>query len=309
MIFDKLAKRIKETKAPICVGLDTKYDFLPDSFKSKMDKNDPFNTIAKDILRFNKKIINNICGIVPSVKIQIACYEVYGHEGLKAYKRTIDHAKKMGLIVIADAKRNDIGSTAALYSSAFLGGVEIDGKKHIAFDADILTVTPYLGSDGIDPFLNDMKKTGKGIFVLVKTSNPSSGEFQDKVADDKQIFMHVAQKVNEWGSAFIGESNYSSVGAVVGATYKEQAEEIRKQYKNMFFLIPGYGAQGATGDDIAVSFDENGGGAVVNSSRGILLAYKNDKYAGLSFERAAKQATLDMKEDILGALKRRNINL
>ncbi len=309
MIFDKLAQRIKETKAPICVGLDTKYDFLPNGFKSKLDAQDPFNTIAKDILRFNKKIINNICGIVPSVKIQIACYEVYGHEGMKAYKKTIDYAKKMGLIVIADAKRNDIGSTAALYSSAFLGGVEINGKKHTAFDADILTVTPYLGSDGIDPFLADMKETGKGIFVLVKTSNPSSGEFQDKICEGKANFLHVADKVSEWGSDFVGKSNYSCVGAVVGATYKKQAEELRAKYKNMFFLIPGYGAQGATGDDIAVSFDENGGGAVVNSSRGILMAYKNEKYAGLSFEKAAKQATLDMKEDILGALKRRNINL
>jgi orotidine-5'-phosphate decarboxylase len=309
MIFDTLAEKIKETKAPICVGLDTKYDFLPDDFKSDIDILKPFKTIAKDILRFNKAIINNIFDIVPSVKIQIACYEMYGYYGMKTYKKTIDYAKKKGLIVIADAKRNDIGSTAAAYSAAFLGGVQVAGKRHYAYDADILTVTPYLGSDGIDPFLADMKTTGKGIFVLVKTSNPSSGEFQDKLCEGKQNFMHVADKVDAWGSDFIGKSGYSSVGAVVGATYKNQALEIRDQYKNMFFLIPGYGAQGATGQDIAVSFDKNGGGAIVNSSRGILLAYKKEAYKALRFEKAARQATLDMKMDIITALSKMGITL
>lgn len=309
MIFDRLNRKIRELKSPICVGLDTKYEFLPENLKSDLDYNNPFKTIAKDILKYNKMIIDEIFDIVPSVKIQIACYEMYGYHGVKTFSKTIEYAKKKGLIVIADAKRNDIGSTAAAYSSAFLGGVEAAGRIHHAFDADILTVNPYLGTDGIKPFLDDMEHTGKGIFVLVKTSNPSSGEFQDKIIEEQTLYMHVAEKVCEWGSKFIGRAGYSCVGAVVGATYKEQAEEIREKYKNMFFLIPGYGAQGATGEDIAVSFDKNGGGAIVNSSRGILLAYKNEKYNKLTFELAARAATLDMKQDILNALKSKNITL
>ena len=304
MVFDILGYKIKETKAPICVGLDTAYDYLPDYCRSEINEDDPFETMTSDILKFNMAIIDEIYDIVPAVKIQIAYYEMYGYHGLKAYKGTIDYAREKGLVVICDAKRNDIGATAAAYSTAFLGGVEAAGKIHHAFEADILTVTPYLGSDGIKPFLKDMEHSGKGVFVLVKTSNPSSGEFQDKICEGKANYLHVADKVAEWGSCCMGRSGYAGVGAVVGATYKEQAKELRELYPHMFFLIPGYGAQGATGDDIAVAFDENGGGAVVNSSRGILLAYKKQEYQTLSFELAARAATLDMKEDILAALKR-----
>ena len=304
MVFDILGYKIKETKAPICVGLDTAYDYLPDYCRSELNENDPFETMASDILKFNTAIIDEIFDIVPAVKIQIAYYEMYGYHGLKAYKETIDYAHAKGMVVICDAKRGDIGATAAAYSTAFLGGVEAAGKIHHAFEADILTVNPYLGSDGIEPFLNDMEHSGKGIFVLVKTSNHSSGEFQDKLCEGKANYLQVAEKVAEWGEKFIGRTGYSSVGAVVGATYAEQAKELRELYPHMFLLIPGYGAQGAGGDDIAVAFDAHGGGAVVNNSRGILLAYKQERYKTVSFELAARAATLDMKEDILAALKR-----
>ena len=302
MVFDLLNQRCKQLKAPICVGLDTDYSYLPDYLRSELDKENPFLTISGDILKFNKAIIDEIDDIVPAVKLQIAYYEKYGYLGLKAYKETIDYAKMRGLIVICDAKRNDIGSTAAAYSAAFLSGVEAAGKIHHAFDADILTVNPYLGTDGIQPFLNDMVHTSKGIFVLVKTSNPSSGEFQDKKAERKPMYMHVADLVETWGEPFISKSGYSKVGAVVGATYTEQLVEIRENYPNIFLLIPGYGAQGAGGSNVAAAFDKYGGGAVVNSSRGIMLAYKKPEYHNLSFELAARAAVIDMKADLESAL-------
>jgi len=303
MVFDILNQKSIEMQSPICVGLDTDYSYLPDYIRSELDANDPFKTIAEDILLFNQKIIDEIYDVVPAVKLQIAYYEQYGYHGLKAYKKTIDYAKKKGLMVICDAKRNDIGSTAAAYSTAFLGGVEAAGKIHHAFEADILTVNPYLGSDGIKPFLNDMKKTGKGIFVLVKTSNPSSGELQDIVADGKSIYLHVADLVKSWGKTLIGKSGYSTVGAVVGATYQKQLDEIRSLYPEMFLLIPGYGAQGAGGAEVVPAFDHKCGGAVINSSRGIITAYKKPAYQTLSFELAARAAVLDMKADINQALK------
>ena len=303
MVFDILNQKSIEMQSPICVGLDTDYSYLPDYIRSELDANDPFKTIAEDILLFNHKIIDEIYDVVPAVKLQIAYYEQYGYHGLKAYKETIDYAKKKGLMVICDAKRNDIGSTAAAYSTAFLGGVEAAGKIHHAFEADILTVNPYLGSDGIKPFLNDMKKTGKGIFVLVKTSNPSSGELQDIVAEGKSIYLHVADLVKSWGKKLIGKSGYSTVGAVVGATYQKQLDEIRSLYPEIFLLIPGYGAQGAGGAEVVPAFDHKGGGAVINSSRGIITAYKKPAYQTLSFELAARAAVLDMKADINQALK------
>ena len=303
MVFDLLNQRIKELKTPICVGLDTDYSYIPEYFRTELNENDPFLTISEDILKFNKAIIDEIDDVVPAVKLQIAYYEKYGYLGLKAYKETIDYAKMRGLIVICDAKRNDIGSTAAAYSAAFLSGVEAAGKIHHAFDADILTVNPYLGTDGIKPFLDDMVHTSKGIFVLVKTSNPSSGEFQDKESDGKSMYLHVADLVESWGEPFIGKSGYSKVGAVVGATYTEQLSEIRDNYPNIFLLIPGYGAQGAGGNDVAAAFDKSGGGAVVNSSRGILLAYKKPEYHTLSFELAARAAVIDMKKDLESALE------
>lgn len=298
MQIDRLCKAIIETRCPVCVGLDTKYDYLPESYQSS--NTDPTaKMMAKCVFQYNCDIIDEIKDVVPSVKVQVAYYEKYAEHGIKCFYDTMKYANDAGLIVIADVKRNDIGATAKAYSEAYL----IDSAAHF------ITVNAFLGIDGIQPFLDDCKQTGKGIFVLVKTSNPSGGEFQDLDVGGQKLYQTVADKVALWGNSFIGEYGYSAVGAVVGATYPQQAEELRQRMKNTFFLVPGYGAQGAGADDIAVNFDARGLGAVVNSSRGILLAYKKDTYAGLSAAGAARQAVLDMKQDILTAFEKRGIDL
>lgn len=279
----------------MCVGLDTDYDYLP----GKTDGNTDTKTMAAQILRFNCGIIDAVKDVIPSVKVQAAYYEMLGVDGFQCFMDTMQYAKDAGLIVIADVKRNDIGSTAKAYSTAYI--------KRSA--ADFVTVNAYFGIDGIQPFIDDCRDTGKGIFVLVKTSNPSGGEFQDIDVGGQKLYQTVADKVSAWGSALIGDSGYSSVGAVVGATYPEEAAELRARMKQTFFLVPGYGAQGAGADDIAVNFDGNGLGAVVNSSRGILLAYKKEKFGGMTAGEAARQAVLDMKKDILSALLRRGIDI
>ena len=235
--------------------------------------------------------------------MQAAYYEMYGPAGMEAFKKTLGYAKEQGLITIADVKRNDIGSTARAYSDAYLGGVELAGSLIRAYDADFITVNGYLGTDGILPFVESCEKYGKGIFVLVKTSNPSSGELQDLIIDGEPLYMRMAERVEEWGRDLVGELGYSAVGAVVGATYREQAEVLRDRFKNMFFLIPGYGAQGAGAGDVAAGFDRDTGlGGVVNSSRGILLAYRKDGYAGLKYDEAARAACLDMQKELAEAL-------
>jgi len=296
MRIDKLCEAIKMTQCPVCAGLDTEYGYLPPSYREGQDE--PGNAAAAAcVFRYNCDIIDAIADTVPSVKVQSAYYEQYGAEGIKCFFDTMAHARQKGLIVIADAKRNDIGSTAAAYARAHL----------IKSPADFLTVNAYFGIDGIKPFMQACEKSGKGIFVLVKTSNPSGGEFQDLDVADKKLYEIVAEKVALWGEEHIGRCGYSSVGAVVGATYPKQARELRERLPHTFFLVPGYGAQGAGADDIAVNFDANGLGAVVNSSRGILLAYKSQQYAHLSAPFAARAAVQDMKKDIIGALARRGI--
>lgn len=307
MMIDKLIEGIKQTKCPVCVGLDTMHTYLPEDFS--IDRRNPLKSAAEGIYEFNKAIIDAVYDIVPSVKVQVAYYEQYGPYGMKAFQKTIAYAKKLGLVAIADVKRNDIGSTAAAYSNAILGGLEMNGELVQPYNADFATVTGYLGTDGVKPFVEDCKKYGKGIFVLVKTSNPSGGEIQDLRVYRRNVYLRMADLVKEWGKDLIGEYGYSSVGAVVGATYKEQAAMLRKKYPEMFFLVPGYGAQGATADDIVVNFDQFGMGAVVNSSRGILLAYRKPQYAGMTFAEAARAATLDMKNDILGAFQRNGIEI
>ena len=259
---------------------------------------------AEQIFEFNKNIIDNIFDIVPAVKVQVAYYEMYGYQGMKAFKQTVDYAKSKGMIVIADVKRNDIGSTAGCYSKAYLSGVEVAGKKIIAFDSDYITVNGYLGSDGILPFVKDCKENDKGLFILVKTSNPTSGELQDKKFENgNTLYEEMGDLVEKWGSELIGKYGYSSIGAVVGATHREQAEIIRKRNPHTFFLIPGYGAQGGKAEDLAVCF-VNGIGGIVNSSRGILCAYKKDKYQGMDYAKAARQASIDMREDLNSAIKK-----
>ena len=301
MVIDTLIKEIIKKQNPTALGLDTRLEYLPEEMLEGRDISTiDYKDAGELILEFNKKLIDALCDIVPCVKIQIAYYEMYGHRGMEAYYKTIDYAKQHGLIVIADAKRNDIGATCTAYANAFLGTTPIVDKE--AFDADFVTVTPYLGSDGIIPFTDVCKQTGKGIFVLVKTSNPSSGELQDIKVDGRPLYSIVGEKVKNWGNDLIGEYGYSSCGAVVGATYSEQAQQLRDELDTVFFLIPGYGAQGATGKDIVTSFDERGLGGVVNASRSIICAHRKEKYAGMNFVDAAKAAALDMQKDLLDSL-------
>ncbi len=294
MKIDRLCDAIKQTRCPACVGLDTELSHLPTEYRPKEETG---SAITACVYKYNCDIIDAIQGVAPSVKVQAAYYEQYGAEGMKCFLDTMAYAQQKGLVVIADVKRNDIGSTAGAYARAYVENSA----------ADFITVNAYLGIDGIQPFLDSCAKTGKGIFALVKTSNPSGGEFQDLNVGGKKLYEVVADKVSEWGEKLIGASGYSSVGAVVGATYPEEAAALRKRLPHTFFLVPGYGAQGAGADDIAVNFDSNGLGAVVNSSRGILLAWKKPQYANLPAAEAARAAVLDMKQDIAQALQKRGI--
>lgn len=306
MVIDTLIDKIIEKQNPTALGLDTRLEYLPDEMMADYDPDDiDYKDAGKLILEFNKALIDELKDIVPCIKVQIAYYEMYGHHGMKAYYKTVDYAKRKGLTVIADAKRNDIGATCTAYANAYLGTTPIINKN--AFDADFVTVTPYLGSDGVMPFIDVCKESGKGIFVLVKTSNPSSGELQDIMVDTKPLYEIVGQKVAQWGSGLIGRYGYSSCGAVVGATYSGQAKSLRRQLPQVFFLIPGYGAQGASGKDIVSSFDERGLGGIVNASRSIICAHKKGKYEGMNFLKAARTAALDMQADIVNSLKEAGI--
>lgn len=298
MQIDRLCESIKQKKSAVCVGLDTKYDYLPAAYLSRYAE-PTSETAAECILDYNRELVDEIRDLVPCVKVQAAFYEKYGAAGMQCFLETMDYAEKAGLTVIADVKRNDIGSTAEAYSDAYILGSA----------AHFITVNAYLGSDGIQPFLKDCGETGKGIFVLVKTSNPSGREFQDIDIGGRKLYEVVADKVAEWGAPYIGRYGYSSAGAVVGATYPSEARELRERIKNTFFLVPGYGAQGAGADDIAVNFDSIGLGAVINSSRGILLAYTQKQYDGLSSTQAARQAVTDMNREISAALIKRGIDL
>ncbi len=299
-MIDKLIEKIIEMQNPTCVGLDTSFDYLPDELKNGVSD---FEGAAEAICEFNMNIIDKIYDIVPSVKVQIAYYEMYGYAGLQAFEHTVNYARGRGMIVIADCKRNDIGSTAGCYSKAYLGETDVNGKKLRAFKADMLTVNGYLGTDGIKPFVDDIKSRDKSIFVLVKTSNPSSGELQNlKLENGKFIYEQMGELVEKWGEETVGKYGYSDVGAVVGATHPEEAARLREQLKHTFFLIPGYGAQGGSAEMLKVCFDKNGLGGVVNSSRGILCAYKNELYDGLNYADAARAACVDMQKDLLGAI-------
>lgn len=301
MITDTLIERIKQLDNPTVAGIDTSFDYLPDESKEGICD---FAGAAKAVLAFNKEIIDSICDIVPCVKVQIAYYEMYGLEGMRTFSETLRYAAQKGMLVMTDAKRNDIGATAECYAKAYLGETSVGDKAYTAFDSDFLTVNGYLGSDGIKPFLGWMQKRDKGIFALVKTSNKSSGELQDlKLENGKTVYEYMGSLVEEWGKDSIGKYGYSAVGAVVGATHPEQARILRSEMPHTFFLIPGYGAQGGTADDLKVCFDKDGLGGIVNSSRGILCAYRQEKYKGLSFSAAARQACIDMKNDLNRAIK------
>lgn len=296
---DTLIEKIHSVSNPTAVGLDTSFDYLPEETKKHCST---LYDAARAITEFNAELIERLYKLVPAVKVQAAYYESYGVDGMKAFADTLKLARDKGLIVIADVKRNDIGSTAAAYARAYLTGTEVNGRKVTPFESDYITVNGYLGVDGVKPFADN---GSKGIFILVKTSNPSSGQLQDRKFDDgRTLYETVGALVEVWGEPTRGKYGYSDVGAVVGATHPAEAERLRVEMPHTMFLVPGYGAQGGTADGLSVCFDSRGRGAIVNNSRGILCAYKADKYKGMSFAAAAEAAVVDMREDIAGALKR-----
>ena len=280
-MIDKLITKIKKTGAPIVVGLDPMLNYIPEQIKKDayQEFGETLEGAAEAIWQYNKGIVDEVYDLIPAVKPQIAMYEQFGIPGLVAYKRTIDYCKSKGLVVIGDIKRGDIGSTSTAYAVGHLGKVQVGRKSYAGFDEDFATVNPYLGTDGVKPFVDVCKEEKKGIFVLVKTSNPSSGEFQDRLIDKRPLYEWVGEKVDQWGKDAVGKEGYSYVGAVVGATYPEMGKVLRKLMPKTFILVPGYGAQGGKGKDLVHFFNKDGLGAIVNSSRGIIAAYKQEKYA------------------------------
>lgn len=307
-MIDILIEKIKKTNAPIVVGLDPMLSYVPEHLqKAAFDRyGETPQGAAEAIWQYNKGIVDAVCDLIPAVKPQIAMYEQFGIEGLKAFQKTVDYCHEKGLVVIGDVKRGDIGSTSAAYATGHLGKVQIGSKSCSTFNEDFATVNPYLGTDGIQPFVDVCKEEKKGLFILVKTSNPSSGEFQDRMIDGRPLYEYVGEKVAAWGADCMG-STYSSIGAVVGATYPEQGKILRQIMPKTFILVPGYGAQGGQGKDLVHFFNRDGLGAIINSSRGIIAAYKQDKYKdqGITPENyadASRLAVQDMIADIAGAL-------
>ena len=297
MITDKLIDGIIAMQNPTCVGLDTLFDYLPDEMRAGAKT---FDDVAERVLEFNKKIIDSVYDIVPSVKVQIAYYEMYGAAGMKAYYETLKYAAEKGLVVIADAKRNDIGSTASCYAKAFLGETQVNDEIIKAFPSDYVTVNGYLGSDGILPFVEQCEKHDKGIFVLVKTSNPSGAEIQNMVLENGMpMYEYVGGLVEKWGESTIGKYGYSAVGAVVGATHPTEAARLREVLPHTFFLIPGYGARGGNAEMLKSCFGKDGLGGVVNNSRGILCAYKKN---GGTYYDAARAACVAMQKDLASVI-------
>ena len=308
-MINQLVANIKKTGAPIVVGLDPMLNYIPEQVQKKAfaEYGETLEGAAEAIWQFNKEIVDKTYDLIPAVKPQIAMYEQFGLPGLAAFKKTVDYCKEKGLVVIGDIKRGDIGSTSAAYAVGHIGKVKVGSKTYAPFDEDFVTVNPYLGSDGVNPCLDVCKEEKKGIFVLVKTSNPSSGEFQDQKIDGRPLYELVGEKVAAWGSEVMGDE-YSYVGAVVGATYPEMGKVLRKVMPKAYILVPGYGAQGGKGKDLVHFFNEDGLGAIVNSSRGIIAAYKQEQYAKFGAENfgdASRAAVETMIADIKGALENR----
>lgn len=308
-MINKLIEKIQKTHAPIVVGLDPMMDYIPKQIQEKafQEYGETLEGAAEAIWQYNKGIVDATYDLIPAVKPQIAMYEQFGIEGLKVYKKTLDYCREKGLVVIGDIKRGDIGSTSAAYAVGHLGKVKVGSRSYAGFNEDFATINPYLGSDGVKPFIEVCKEEKKGLFILVKTSNPSSGEFQDQLVNGRPLYELVGEKVAQWGEEYMGEQ-YSYIGAVVGATYPEMGKILRKLMPKTFILVPGYGAQGGKGVDLVHFFNEDGLGAIVNSSRGIIAAYKQEKYASFGEENyadASRQAALDMIADINGALQNR----
>ena len=305
MAFDRLIENIIEKQNPTVAGLDPKLDYVPASVKDACfaQYGKTLEGAAAALLAFNKAIIDQICDIVPAVKPQAAYYEMYGWQGVRALAETIAYAQQNGMFVMTDGKRNDIGTTMEAYATAHLGTTDVAGEAIDAFGADALTVNGYLGTDGIQPLVKICQEKDKGIFVLVKTSNPSSGELQDlKLTNGASVYEQMGRMCEQWGEALPGKYGYSGVGAVVGATYPEQLKEMREKAPHTFFLVPGYGAQGGGAQDAKNAFDKNGLGAIINSSRGIMCAWKKQGLTEDDFAAAARSEALRMKADILSVI-------
>lgn len=300
MSFDLLIKKIEQTDNVTVAGLDPKLDYIPMHIKNTAYEQygKTLEGAAQALLEFNKGLIDALCDIVPAVKPQCAYYEMYGWQGVRALHETIQYAKSKGMYVIVDGKRNDIGTTMDAYAAAYLGKTEVEGERLTAFDGDALTVNGYLGTDGIAPLIKACKQYDKGIFVLVKTSNPSSGELQDRVLDGKTIYEAMGELCTKWGEGTKGHLGYSAVGAVVGATYPDQLASLRKNLPDTFFLVPGYGAQGGAAKDVAGAFDKNGLGAVINSSRAIMCAWQKGGFDERDYAAAARQEAIRMRDEI-----------
>lgn len=306
-MIDKLITKIKQTHAPIVVGLDPMLSYVPEYIQRKSfeEFGETLEGAADAIWQFNKEIIDAVWDLIPAVKPQIAMYEQFGIPGLCAFEKTVSYCQKKGLIVIGDVKRGDIGSTSAAYAAGHIGRVKVGSREFSPFHEDFITVNPYLGTDGIKPFADVCKEEKKGLFILVKTSNPSSGEFQDRLIDGRPLYEWVGEQVARWGEDCMGTS-YSAIGAVVGATYPEMGKVLRRLMPKSFILVPGYGAQGGTAKDLVHYFNEDGLGAIVNSSRGIIAAYKQEQYASFGprhFAEASRAAVEAMRADIEGALE------
>ena len=308
-MINVLNEKIQKTGAPIVVGLDPMMKFVPEYINEQAFKEhgETLEGAAEAIWQYNKGIVDAIYDLIPAVKPQVAMYEQFGIPGMMAFKKTVDYCREKGLVVIGDIKRGDIGSTSEAYAVGHLGKVQVGSKAFYGFDEDFVTVNPYLGSDGVKPFMKICGQEKKGIFVLVKTSNPSSGEFQDRLIDGKPLYELVGEQVAAWGSECMPEQgNYSYVGAVVGATYPEQGKLLRKVMPHTLILVPGYGAQGGKGADLVHFFNEDGLGAIINSSRGIIAAYQQEQYAHFgekNYADASRAAVLAMREDIATALQ------
>lgn len=306
--IDILIEKIKKTENPTVMGLDPRYEMIPKCVTNKYPKT--LEGVSNAIIEYNKALIDETCDIVPAVKAQIAFYEMYGIPGMHAFKETCSYAKQKGMIVIADIKRGDIGSTAQGYSNAYLGKTKIGDIEQSIYDIDFVTINPYMGTDCVKPFIDDCQKYNKGLFILVKTSNPSSGELQDeKLENGEEVYTRVAKLVEKWGKNLRGEYNYSSIAAVVGATYPEQLKKIREIAPHTYFLIPGYGAQGGKAEDIALGFDSNGLGGIVNASRSLMCAYKSDiwkdKFKEEEYAKATREEAIKMRDELTMAI---NIN-
>ena len=305
-MINTLVEKISTLNAPVVVGLDPMLGYVPGHVQKKAfeEYGETLEGAAEAIWQFNKAIVDATYDLIPAVKPQIAMYEQFGVPGLAAFAKTCEYCKSKGLVVIGDIKRGDIGSTSGAYATGHLGKVTVGSKQYSGFSEDFVTVNPYLGSDGVKPFIDVCKEENKGIFVLVKTSNPSSGEFQDQLVEGTPLYELVARKVNEWGEECMGDV-YSNVGCVIGATYPEMGKTLRKLMPKTYILVPGYGAQGGKAEDLVHYFNADGLGAIVNSSRGIIAAYKQEKYAKFgaeNFADASRQAVIDMVEDITAAI-------